>query len=423
MLILAVPPLALLLMSSTPAIELEENVAVIGIATPVKVRATDSHGLLSLDASLVQNGQRNSIYHMANLSHRLFFLKGEAPHEYAFMAGTKAAPALKDGKATLEIEAISNDFRASHSLLTRDVTVITLPPAVDAVGLKHSMKQGGSELVLYTASANAAESGVKIGNHRFRGYPAPGRTQRFALFSFPWDVATTEPALVYARNAAEEVTKEFGADVIPDKFRKRALNIDDAFLERVVPQIDPGGSGDLLARFLKINREIRKQNNQTLADLRLKTENRFLWNGPFIHLKAAVESEFADARSYIYKGKKVDEQIHLGYDLANFKNSPIQAANDGKVIFAQNLGIYGNCVVIDHGYSLQTIYGHMSRIDVHVGDPVRKGQRIGLTGSTGMAGGDHLHFSMQIEGVQVNPLEWWDAHWIHDRILGKLAPQ
>ena len=71
---------------------------------------------------------------------------------------------------------------------------------------------------------------------------------------------------------------------------------------------------------------------------------------------------------------------------------------------------------------LQSIYGHMNRIDVKVGDMVKKDQSLGVAGATGLALGVHVHFSMQIDGVQINPREWWDEHWIHDRILSKLAP-
>ena len=96
------------------------------------------------------------------------------------------------------------------------------------------------------------------------------------------------------------------------------------------------------------------------------------------------------------------------------------AANDGKVVFAERLGIYGNCIVVDHGYGLQSIYGHLSQIQVKAGDMVKKGQTMGRSGETGLAGGDHLHFSMQIDGVQVNPIEWWDEHWIHGHILSRM---
>ncbi len=103
-------------------------------------------------------------------------------------------------------------------------------------------------------------------------------------------------------------------------------------------------------------------------------------------------------------------------------NGPVSAANDGRVVWGSDLGIYGNCVVLDHGYGLQSIYGHMREIDVKVGDMVKKGQKMGIAGATGLAGGVHVHFGMQIDGVQVNPREWWDEHWIRDRVLAKLDP-
>jgi murein DD-endopeptidase MepM/ murein hydrolase activator NlpD len=199
------------------------------------------------------------------------------------------------------------------------------------------------------------------------------------------------------------------------------LPIDDKFLDKVVNQIDPGGSGDLLTRFLKINGEMRRQNNKTLADLRLKTADKFLWTDSFLQLaNSKVESEFADVRSYIYKGKKVDQQVHLGFDLAVSAHTPVVASNDGRVVWAALLGIYGNCIVVDHGYGLQSIYGHLSSIGVKEGDMVKRGQEMGKSGSTGLAGGDHLHYSMQVEGVEVNPVEWWDEHWIKDHVQNRL---
>jgi murein DD-endopeptidase MepM/ murein hydrolase activator NlpD len=201
------------------------------------------------------------------------------------------------------------------------------------------------------------------------------------------------------------------------------LPISDEFVDTMAARLDPGGSGEALSRFLKINGESRRANNQTLTDLRLKSEERVLWSGPFLQLSnSKVESRFADARDYVYQGRKVDHQVHLGFDLSVTRNIDVEAANAGNVVFADNLGIYGNCVVVDHGYGLQSIYAHLSEIGVKPGDAVSKGHSLGKSGSTGLAGGDHLHFSMQVDGVQINPVEWWDSHWIQDRVLSKLAP-
>jgi murein DD-endopeptidase MepM/ murein hydrolase activator NlpD len=149
-----------------------------------------------------------------------------------------------------------------------------------------------------------------------------------------------------------------------------------------------------------------------------------LWRGVVFHPFAnnAVESAFADQRTYVYKGKEVDRQTHLGFDLASFTGVKIAAANRGKVLLAEELGIYGNCVIIDHGMGVQSLYGHLSSIAVKPGDMVDKEQELGRSGMTGLAGGDHLHFTMLVNGQMVNPVEWWDAHWIQDRILRKLKP-
>jgi murein DD-endopeptidase MepM/ murein hydrolase activator NlpD len=305
--------------------------------------------------------------------------------------------------------------------------VILAPPRVTPDDAQHYINQGGMELATFTPGGSWSEAGVKVGKYTFRSFPLPGRPdQRFAMFAYAWDLPEDVTPLVYARNqAGTEATGRFWFKLFPKKFRVRDLELKDADMERLVSQIDPGGTlapgPDTLSRFLKINGDLRRKNNQQLADLRFKTEEKILWDGPFLHW-GKEESMFADVRNYMYKGKKVDQQVHLGFDLSDTQNAPVHVANDGRVVWAGDLGIYGNCVVVDHGYSLQSIYGHMNRINVKAGDMVKKNQSLGVAGATGLALGVHVHFSMQIDGVQINPREWWDEHWIHDRILSKLDP-
>lgn len=417
-------PLLLLLLSDDTSVALDPPVRVIGNDTPIQVRVANPHGIRRFTAELEQNGNRYTVFETTQPAHRVFFFLGKSvpPQVMKFGAGRKQAPALRDGKATLRIEAEGNDLRANIGRLELDVEVNTRPPRVSADGFQHYINQGGAELVTFTVSGYWTEAGVRVGPYTFRSFPMPGRppTERFSLFAFPWDTPVSTVPVVYARNpSGAEATTRFWFKVFPKHFRTRDLELSDAFLQKVVDELDPGGSGDLVTRFLKINGEMRRQNNQTLADLRLKTEQRVLWSGPFRRY-GQTESEFADTRNYIYKGKAIDRQTHLGFDLADVLHVPVAAANDGKVVWADSLGIYGNCVVVDHGYGLQSIYGHLSEISVKPGDMVKKGQILGRSGATGMAGGDHLHFSMQVDGVQITPVEWWDEHWIHDRILSKL---
>jgi murein DD-endopeptidase MepM/ murein hydrolase activator NlpD len=135
-----------------------------------------------------------------------------------------------------------------------------------------------------------------------------------------------------------------------------------------------------------------------------------------------VTSAFADRRSYTYGGQQVDQQTHLGFDLAVTRNTPVPAANDGVVVLARYFGIYGNAVVLDHGYGIMSLYAHLATTAVARGQSVARGDILGRTGATGLAGGDHLHFTILVQGLPVNPTEWWDARWIRDHLVRPLGP-
>jgi hypothetical protein len=424
--LIATPITTLVLLSAHSKLAFDPQPKDIGVKTPVAVRVSNPHGLRRFAASIEQNGASFKLIETTNKADRIKFWLAQVPEQdIRFNAGSKEAPSLKEGKARLVVEAQSNDLRAATDTIATDVDVVLRPPSISADGFQHYINQGGSEMVLVTPSGSWSEAGVRVGKDTYRSFPIAGATQRLVLFAYPWDTSIDTAPVVFAKNSAGgEATARFWFKIFPKKFRMRDLPIDDKFLDKVVNQIEPGGSGDLLTRFLKINGEMRQQNNKTLADLRFKTADKFLWTDSFLQLaNSKVESEFADVRSYIYNGKKVDQQVHLGFDLAVSAHTPVVAANDGKVVWAAPLGIYGNCIVVDHGYTLQSIYGHLSSIAVKEGDIVKRGQEMGKSGSTGLAGGDHLHFSMQVEGVQVNPVEWWDEHWIKDHIQNRLKQQ
>jgi murein DD-endopeptidase MepM/ murein hydrolase activator NlpD len=305
--------------------------------------------------------------------------------------------------------------------------VVTQPPVLTVDSDQHYLYLGMADLVTFSVGGYWTEAGVRVGDETFRSWPMPeGKTGLFSLFAFAWNMPAGTVPLVYATNpAGNEVTAamafQFPKKEQP-KYRVRDLQIDDRFVQKVIGELDPNGSGDPIARFVKINSEMRRANNKTLSDLRFKTEGRFLWSQPFLQQhNSKVESNFADERNYIYQGKKIDQQVHLGYDLSITQHVGVEASNDGRVVYAAPLGIYGNCIVVDHGYGLQTIYGHLSEIAVHEGDTVKRGQIMGKSGQTGMAGGDHIHFSMQLEGVQIDPKEWWDGHWIKDHVAKRVS--
>lgn len=429
-----IPVLALLLIgapvalyvSSKPAAITIDPVKVIGYETPVKIRVDSPHGLRRLDVDAEQDGKSYSATSVETSARRFLIQRNAPPTTVTADIGRKKMPPLHDGKARIVVTAVANDMEAATATKTLDVDVMTAPPTVSADGVQHYINQGGSEMVTFTPGGAWTEAGVKVGDYTFRSFPLPGHQgQYFSLFALSWQLPTDTPMFVYAANpSGAQARSDFWHKVFPKEFHASTIRLEDMNIDRIVNQIDPEHKipGDLVTRFVYINSEMRKVNNKTLADLRLQTEPKFLWTGAFLPMvDSTVEARFADRRTYTWQGKKVDEQVHLGFDLAKVAHSPIPASNDGKVIWAQDLGIYGNCIVIDHGFGLQSVYGHLSEFLVKKGDYVKKGQIIGKTGSTGLAGGDHLHFTMQIDGVQVNSVEWWDPHWVKDRVLSKMG--
>jgi murein DD-endopeptidase MepM/ murein hydrolase activator NlpD len=327
-------------------------------------------------------------------------------------------------------------LRQAETTVTRDIQVRLEPPMVAVLSQFHFINLGGSEFVVYRATPNDVTSGVRVGDKEYIGYPATGAgitsadpALRVAFFALLFDQPVSAPMQVFARDeAGNEAVAALDHMVFPKQYQQSRIEIDDKFLQRVVPAIaanaqDPNiRTDDVLAGFLTINGDLRRKNNQYLTDLAKKSSPEMMFKDAFQQLgNSQVEAKFADTRTYVYQGKPVDKQVHLGFDLAVTANVPIVASQRGVVVHASDLGIYGNCVVIDHGMGVQSLYGHLSSIGVKLGDKVEKGQQIGRSGMTGLAGGDHLHFTMLVGGQQVTPVDWWSAQWMQDRVLRKIA--
>src|SRR5690606_38945223 len=348
-------------------------------------------------------------------------------------------PELRAGTATVVVTAarpVLFGYREAEAVASSDFEVRLTPPQIAVLSSFHYVNHGGSELVVYRAAPADVESGVRVGEIEYPGFPATGAgietsdpALRVAFFALLWNQPVDTPIQVFARDAyGNESTAVFDYRVFPKQFRESRISLDDRFLSRVVPailrnspELDVEDPSDLLPAYLRINRDLRRMNNESISALAAGTAPEILWRGPFKQLiNTAVEAGFADQRTYVYDGRDVDHQVHLGFDLASTAAAPVLAANRGRVVYAGWLGIYGNCVIIDHGMGLQSLYAHLSSIEVGVGDMVELEQRLGRTGATGLAGGDHLHFTMLLGGQAITPIDWWSAQWVEDRIMRKL---
>jgi murein DD-endopeptidase MepM/ murein hydrolase activator NlpD len=397
----------------------------------------------TLTITLEQNGKAISLFTLSGGPTATLTPVDRNRIQIAREIGKRAIPELQSGPARIVVTAARPSFlnlRTLSSRASKDFLVRLEPPRIAVLSTHHYVNHGGSEMVVYRATPADVASGVRVGDIEYAGFPASGAgveggdaSLRVAFFALLYDQDLNARIQAFARDEAGNETKAGFVDNVFEKpFKKSRIQLDDRFINRVVPEIlehspelkiaaPADGSPEMLQAFLKINSDLRNINADQIAALGAKTSPRRLWEGPFVQLgNSQVEASFADHRTYTYAGKEVDRQVHLGFDLAVTEHVPVVAANTGIVLNASWLGIYGNCIVLDHGMGVQSLYGHLMSFDVRVGDKVARGQQIGRTDSTGLAGGDHLHFTMLVGGRMVNPVEWWDPHWITDRVERKL---
>ncbi len=425
---------------AAPTIEVLTKLEGIGQSTPVEFAVRDAqHNIKSIQLEVRQGGRVFAVpvagvTTEAPTSWWKFWTKRPVSKTTVqTRVGRKEIADLQEGRATLVIAATNDSwgrfFRGGRSEITLDLPVRFTPPQVQVLSFPHYVNQGGTELIVFKVSPGTTHSGVQVGDYFFPSWPVKDSLPetRLCFFAFPYMVDPSTPARIVARDdAGNQTVSNFTYRVFPKKFHTDTIQVTDEFMSRVVPPImsqTPGlqDQGSLLKNFLLVNGQLRQTGARELIAFAQKTANHFLWSEPFDRLPSKTEASFADYRTYMYNGQVVDHQTHLGFDLAGVEQMPVKAANDGTVVFAGFFGIYGNAVVIDHGCGLQSLYGHLSSISVKDGDNVKRGQPIARSGQTGLAGGDHLHFTMLLDGIPVNPVEWWDPHWIRDRIEKKLA--
>jgi murein DD-endopeptidase MepM/ murein hydrolase activator NlpD len=414
-----------------PTVTIHSPEKFVGRSTPLAVSLASETAITGTLITIEQNGKTFPIENMK------FETLGPGQVN---ASGTIGRDGLVNGPATLVVDAGRKtffDLRTVNTHERRELVVRLDPPRVSVVSIHHFINLGGAEFVVLRATPDDVEAGVLVGDARYRFYPgsAVGITDpamRVGFFALRHDQDVTTRISAYARDAAgNEVTVPLEHRPFVKRFVQSKIPIDQRFLDRVVPaiashtpdlKIDTASPDGLLKGFLEINGNLRRKNNDTIAALAAKSEPRMLWTEAFAQMmNSQVESRFADRRTYFFDDKEIDKQVHLGFDLATVQQAPVNASNTGVVVFADFLGIYGNCVIIDHGLGVQSLYAHLSSIGVKVGETVNKGQELGRTGSTGLAGGDHLHFTLLLQGTPVNPVEWWDQHWLQDRVLRKIT--
>lgn len=402
-----------------PVIKFDQEVKAIGRQKTIGMIFSDSQsGLSRITAEIIQDNKSQI------LADKKISPKGKGQETLPLAISTEELR-LHDGPATIKVTATDYSLFKNQAVLLQTIIIDTVPPQINLVKNVNYINQGGTGFVAYQPSKVLSSTGVYINDYLSPAHPIliDNKPSYITYFALPINAnKTSTRIMIFARDeAGNETTMAVPCVIKEKKFRADKMNLSENFLQQKMPEFQamiPSLQGKTpLEVFSYVNSQLRNDNLLTVQKICQKSAPKELWEGTFLRMKdGAPMALFGDKRSYMSNGKVVGESIHTGVDLASNARSPIEAANKGIVVFTGALGIYGNAVIIDHGLGLFTLYGHLSSIDTTVGKNVSKGEKIGLSGISGLAGGDHLHFSIIVGGQFVDPKEWWDPHWIKDNI-------
>jgi murein DD-endopeptidase MepM/ murein hydrolase activator NlpD len=417
--------LALRMEGELPAITFPKPVSALGRSTAWGFVAEDRKSGLRQVRAWVRQGEKTTPLFSEDFPGR-----GTSRREVNLTLDPKAL-GLADGAATLVVAAQDHSlksFKGNSVFLEVPVSIDTAAPRLDILSTQYNVNRGGVGVVAYRLSEAPAATGVTVGDRFFPGYPeaAGGAGAYVSFFAIPHDAPAAPAFSLSARDAAgNEVRRAFAVRLLEKVFPADVIDVSDRFLGAKIPEFraaDPSLPADPVAAFLVVNRDWRARDHQRIREACAASSPTRLWDGPFLQMPNTKNmAGWAQARTYKHNGQVIDRQTHLGLDLASTAGAPVPAANAGIVAFSGDLGIYGQAVILDHGQGIFSLYGHLSSLGVKQGDQVARGAAVGASGQTGMAGGDHLHFSVLAAGTFVSPAEWFDAHWIADNVANKLA--
>ncbi len=405
-----------------PAIDLKEDLSTIGPGKSIALTVSDQKsGIRNVSVTISQDG-KDQVVLSENYPGGT---KEQALSPELNLRGLH----LKDGPATITITAEDHSWLKNRTTLAVETSIDTVPPQIGLISSAHNVNAGGTGVALYRVSEEVTRTGIRVGDRFFQGYPyaIQGKPCHIAYFAVPASASKGGlKILIMARDKAGNESSVILPHLVREKkFKDDKINLSRAFLEQKMPEFrqhDSRVPATPLEAFLFVNETLRGENTKTIQAACSKSQPKALWEGTFLRMKnAAPMAGFAQDRTYLFEGMAVSKSTHYGVDLASTERAPIEAANSGVVVYTGYLGIYGNTVIVDHGLGLSSLYAHMSDISVKIGQNVARGETLGSSGSTGLAGGDHLHFSILVGGEFVNPAEWWDAHWIQDNVTGKLT--
>lgn len=406
-----------------PQVQIEDPMLVMGANPSFHLELQAKRGnVTGVEIRLVQ-GETDAVAFTED------YASDPAPQRSVDVAFEMRPLGLKEGEAMLVIRT-RDDFarpRVSDGIaLQTPVTIDLSPPPLAVRAATRYPGSGGTGVAVFYAE-DASKLGVQVGDRWYKAYPAGQDGLHLAYFALEvGHDPQVVPAAVAVDEAGNRSVRDLPVVLKSEPVERGSVPLGYDWLRQKLPPLLPARtdfSDEALAEaFVEVSVGLREEAAIERNHLAAASVPERLWKGPFVPMRnGQVMSRFGVRRTYVLDGDVLDEKEHQGYDLASVAMAEIPAANDGVVVHAGPLTIYGNTIVIDHGQGVLSLYGHCSSLSVSVGEAVGKGQIIGRTGATGLAGGDHLHLEVIVGGMPVSPLEWFDPAWIRTHIEQPLA--
>jgi murein DD-endopeptidase MepM/ murein hydrolase activator NlpD len=393
--------------------------------TPLKVKLTDNVGLKSFKLVL-SDGKTSIIVGQGE------FEKGvkERTLSVKYPKSKLLDPKAKHLKMKITVvdQSLWNTLKGNQSEKVIDIKVDTRRPTINILANSYSITQGGTALVIFFAEDDNLEKlYVEAGGNHFKVQPYKQEGYYATLVAWPFNQQEFEANVVARDEAGNQRKTKVPFYLKNYNYKVSWIQARDSFIDGKITDLASTSSDDeevssRLDKLRAVNETMRLKNEDKIHTLSKEVSDEMLskWKiVKFYPLKnSAKVASYGDERHYYYgdKSNEVSHSNHVGIDLASTKMAVIRSSNPGKVVYAGFNGIYGNMPMIDHGFGLYTLYGHCSQLLVEEGEYVKKGQAIAKTGVSGLALGDHLHFGVLVQGIEVRPVEWFDTSWIKKNI-------
>ncbi|MDD5373652.1 MAG: M23 family metallopeptidase [Sulfurimonas sp.] len=389
------------------------------LKNPLEIAINDASGLKSYKVTLKSSTEETVLYH------EQFMTPKESVH--VKVEPPKSAYVMKDKEIKIIVEALDaskwNYFKGNSVVAESKFIIDKKRPQLNIVSNSYKIGRGGAALVIFKAEDENLKEFYVETNFGKKFLAQPFYKEGYFISLIAWPITEESfKATVVAKDRAQNVSQAYVPFFLQNKiYNVSNIKISNDFLKGKIADLaeefdETQGISVPIEQFKMINETVRIKNEKLIHEVTSKVPTEMISDFAITEMyplrNGAVVAQFGDHRIYSYEDKVVSEAYHMGIDLASNAMSEIKTQNGGEVVYAAYNGLYGNMPIIHHGLGLYTLYGHCSTLNVNIGDTVQPGMSIANTGKSGYAMGDHLHFGVLIQGIEVRPAEWMDRSWM-----------